>query len=114
MTLATPAMPAMPAHFRGSGAAQTHPPHVVPDPQQVELEQARFDIDEAVNLMGMVKKCVLERKLQIFEQTHAGKACFLAVCPSDPALPSPCTCFLFADALASDAETFYRWLRHAC
>jgi len=68
------ARPAIPPHFSGSGAAQTHPARVGPDPKQVELEQARFDIDEAVNLMGLVKKCVLERKLQIFEQTHAGKA----------------------------------------
>ena len=53
----------------------THALPVAPDceqvARQVELEQARFDIDEAVGLLQLVKKLVLERKLLVFEQKHA-------------------------------------------
>jgi hypothetical protein len=53
----------------------THALPVAPDceqvARQVELEQARFDIDEVVGLLQLVKKLVLERKLLVFEQKHA-------------------------------------------
>lgn len=52
---------------------------VVPDvnaaAQQVELDQALFDLEEAAGLLRLVKKTILERKLQVFEQTHSGVSC---------------------------------------
>jgi len=87
--MSTLAPPTMPAQLSSSSAIQTLPTQVAPDPKQVELEQARFDIDEAISLLGLVKKTVLERKLQIFEQTHAGRASFPSSCPFAPALQSP-------------------------
>ena len=71
------APPTMPAQSRSSSAVQTLPTPVARDPKQVkqvELELARLDMDEAMRLLGLVKKRVLHRKLEIFQQTHAGRA----------------------------------------
>jgi len=58
-----------------SSAEQSHAGTVAPEPEevakQVALEQALFDIEQARGLLQMVKKTVLEGKLQVFEQTHA-------------------------------------------
>jgi len=70
-----------PAQFSSSLAAHPHTNvmPVVPDPnaaaQQVELDQALFDLEEAAGLLRLVKKTILERKLQVFEQTHSGVSC---------------------------------------
>jgi len=101
------APPTMPAQSRSSSAEQTLPTPVARDPkqvkqveqvehkehvEQVELEQARLDMDEAIGLLGLVKKCVLQRKLEIFKQNHAGRASV--------------SHFIFADALRQTPKCF--------
>jgi hypothetical protein len=98
------APPTMPAQSSRSSAVQTLPTLVVRDPKQVkqveqveqvkqvELEQARLDMDEATRLLGLVKKCVLQRKLEIFQQTHAGRASV--------------SHFIFADSLRQTLKCF--------
>ena len=101
------APPTMPAQSRSSSAVQTLPTPVARDPkqvkqveqvehkehvEQVELEQARLDMHEAIGLLGLVKKCVLQRKLEIFQQNHAGRASF--------------SHFIFADALRQTPKCF--------
>jgi hypothetical protein len=71
------APPTMPAQSSSSSAVRMLPTPVARDPKQVkqvELELARLDMDEAMRLLGLVKKRVLQRKLEIFQQTHAGRA----------------------------------------
>ena len=52
----------------------------------------RTDMDEAIRLLGLVKKFVLQRKLEIFQQTHAGKASV--------------SLFIYADALRQTPKCF--------
>lgn len=52
----------------------------------------RTDMDEAIRLLGLVKKFVLQRKLEIFQQTHAGKASV--------------SLFIYADALRQTPKYF--------
>ena len=101
--MATLAPPTMPAQLSSSSAVQTLPTPVAPD---TELEQARFDIDEAISLLGLVKKTVLERKLHVFEQTHAGRASFPSTFPFELALQSPLP-LLMCKRVAPNTEMFY-------
>ena len=74
------AIPAISSQYGGSSTLHVNQgAPVVPDPNEVEREQALYDIEEAVGLLQLVKKCVLERKLQDFEQKHAdAKRCLEA------------------------------------
>jgi hypothetical protein len=68
-------VPSAPGQYARCTSSTLHAQAPLAAPQgHMELEQARFDVDEAVGLLQLVKKVVLERKLRDFEQTHAGTA----------------------------------------